>query len=328
MSTHSYGTGPCRPVLVCAPLGDRSADAVIEALGRREVPVARIDPGVDFPLGSTLSACFDPGRGMTGVLETTSRRVLLDAVRAVYHRQATDYGPAFTHLSDQDALFAVAQARHGLGGVLAALPCLHVNHPHAATAASYKPVGLAAALRVGLSVPPTLITSDPEAARAFAKRHGPIVYKVLRTVRYRDPDDRPLTVWTTAVDPDDIDDAVAGTAHLFQARVDAVADLRVTFVGGRMFVARIDSGLLDWRSDYDRHRYDVVDLPEPVAAAVTRYMRDQRLCYGALDLAVTSSGEHLFYECNPLGRYGWIEAATGMPISAAIADLLRNGSPP
>ncbi|MGW9214644.1 hypothetical protein ACWGR4_47860 [Embleya sp. NPDC055664] len=72
--------------------------------------------------------------------------------------------PAFTHLSDQDALFAVAQARHGPGGVLAALPCLHVNHPHAATAASYKPVGLAAALRVGLTAPPTLITSDPDAA--------------------------------------------------------------------------------------------------------------------------------------------------------------------
>ncbi|MFJ8745865.1 ATP-grasp ribosomal peptide maturase [Embleya sp. NPDC127516] len=318
-----------RPVLVCAPLGDRSADAVVEELGCRGVPVARLDPGVDFPGGLTVSARFDAGHGpvVAGVLETASRRVVLDDVRAVYHRHATDYGSAFAHLPVQDALFATAQARHGVGGVLAALSCLQVNHPHASSAASFKPVGLAAALRVGLTIPPTLITSDPDAARAFAKQHGPIIYKVLRTVRHHDMSDRPLTVWTTAVDANDIDETVAGTAHLFQARVDSVADLRVTFVGGRMFTARIDSGLLDWRSDYRTHRYGVVELPDSVAAAVTRYMRDRHLSYGALDLALTASGEHVFYECNPMGQYGWIEASTGMPISAAIADLLQNGSP-
>ena len=36
----------------------------------------------------------------------------------------------------------------------------------------------------------------------------------------------------------------------------------------------------------------------------------------------TPSGEHVFLECNPNGQWLWIELATGMPISAAIADEL------
>lgn len=197
------------------------------------------------------------GEAVHGMLTTPSRRVPLADVRAVFHRHHADYGTAFAHLPEQDALFASAQARHGLGGVLAALPCLHVNHPHAATAASYKPYGLATAVRCGFTVPSTLITSDPEEAKAFAETCGPVIYKVLRNARYLDHTGEPMTIWTTAVQPGDIDDTVSGTAHLFQARVDSVADARVTAVaspsGLRLFGVRIESGLLDWRSNYDMH---------------------------------------------------------------------------
>ncbi|MGW4639272.1 hypothetical protein ACWEN6_12125 [Sphaerisporangium sp. NPDC004334] len=41
---------------------------------------------------------------------------------------------------------------------------------------------------------------------------------------------------------------------------------------------------------------------------------------------LTPDGRHAFLEINPNGQFLWIEAATGLPISAAIADLLANGS--
>ncbi|WP_406277858.1 hypothetical protein [Embleya sp. NBC_00896] len=210
--------------------------------------------------------------------------------------------------------------------MLAALPCLQVNHPHATAAASYKPIGLAAAVRAGFTVPPTLITSDPDAARTFAKDHGPVIHKLLRVTRHLDPDEMPLTVWTTAVEPDDIDDDVAGTAALFQTRVDSVADMRVTVVGGRRFAVRIDSGLLDWRTDYDRHTYRPIDVPPEVADSITAYMADLRLVYACFDFALTAADDWVFYEANPSGQYGWIEAATGLPITPTFADLLQNGT--
>jgi len=38
-------------------------------------------------------------------------------------------------------------------------------------------------------------------------------------------------VRTEEICPDDIDDSVSGTAHPFQARVNKVADVRVTVIG-------------------------------------------------------------------------------------------------
>ena len=43
-----------------------------------------------------------------------------------------------------------------------------VNHPVRHAAAGYKPVQLAAAVRCGLTVPDTLITSEAHAVREFA----------------------------------------------------------------------------------------------------------------------------------------------------------------
>ncbi len=115
-------------------------------------------------------------------------------------------------------------------------------------------------MRCGFRVPPTLVTSEPEAARAFVKAHGPAVYKPLSTPLYR-IDGVSCTVEVAEVTADQLDERVAGTAHLFQRRVDKVADVRVTVIGRKVFAVRIDSGLLDWRTDYDRLAYTVVEPP-------------------------------------------------------------------
>jgi len=46
------------------------------------------------------------------------------------------------------------------------------------------------------------------------------------------------------------------------------------------------------------------------------------LCYGAIDMILTPDGRYVFLEINPSGQYAWIEMQTGLPISAAICDLL------
>jgi hypothetical protein len=236
-----------RTVLVVTNLDDPTADLVIEELNTRGVPVMRVDSG-DFPADLQLSAFAAGGRGQLwwGRLETPTRVAHLEAVRALYYRRPSGF--VFPHLSEQDARFAVAQARHGLGGVLTCLPgCLYVNHPNRIGDAEYKPAQLAAAVSVGFTVPATLITNELETARAFVKEHGAVICKPLALPPYI-LDGVSCTMLTTEVEPDDLDDTVAATAHLFQARVDKVADARVTVIGERVFCVRIDSGLLDWRA--------------------------------------------------------------------------------
>jgi len=308
-----------RPVLVVTSLHDPTADVVIGELHGRDVPVVRLDSG-DFPASLSVEAEIT-SNGIGGRLLTPSRTADLAAVRALYYRRPTGF--AFPHLDDQDARFAITQARFGLGGVLAALPgCLYVNHPHRIGDAEFKPSGLAAAVAAGFLVPPTLITSSPDAARAFVKRCGPVIYKPLHNPVYQ-VDGVPNVVKVAEVSAADIDDGVAGTAPLFQKCIPKSADVRVTVIGTRVFCVRIDSGVLDWRTDYDRLTYTPVAPPPGIVRALRHYMGHFGLVFGAFDFCVGEDGQWWFLECNPSGQWYWLEPETGLPLCAALADLLE-----
>lgn len=308
-------------ILVLTCLEDTSADMVISHLITRGAQVARFDPGIDFPARATISSVFgmEPPRGR---LITDSRHVELERVRAVYYRRPTPYP---TGDGSQVERFVGREAKFGLGGILAMLPCRYVSHPWTLLAAEHKPLQLAAAQRAGFAVPATLITNDAEDARAFASEHGPIVYKPLRGGPYTDAGGELRAIWTTPVHAGELDDSISQTVHMFQAEVNKTADLRVTVVGELVFCVRLDSGLLDWRTDYDRIAYTVIDPPAGLPEKCFAFLDDLGLRFGAFDFALTESGP-VFLECNPNGQWGWIEDETGLPIARAIADLLLEDS--
>lgn len=176
-------------------------------------------------------------------------------------------------------------------------------------------------------MPPTLVTNDPAEAREFIDAHGQVIHKTLRWTPYERAG-VPVTGWAEPVTAAEVDDSVSVTPHLFQARVDKVADLRVLVVGRRVFAVRIDSGLLDWRKDYSALSYAVVDLPDHVNKALLGYLEHFELLSGSFDLAVDRTGDYWWLELNPNGQWGWLEARTGLEMSAAFADLLTRGDAP
>ncbi|MFB4426895.1 ATP-grasp ribosomal peptide maturase [Streptomyces sp. QL37] len=308
-------------VLVVTSIDDPTADLVTAELHDRGVPVTRFDSG-DFPTTLAVTATIT-GDGLSGTLSTPSRIADLASVRSLYYRRPSGF--TFPGLDAQTARFALAEARYGLGGVLASLPaCLYVNHPHRIGDAEFKPSGLAAAVDAGFTVPPTLITSNPDAARDFIGRHGPVLYKPL-SAPPDSLDGSSRTVNVADVTADEIDDAVNTTAHLFQHRVDKIADVRVTVIGSRVFCVRIDSGLLDWRTDYDRLSYSVVEPPPGIREALHAYLSQFWLAFGAFDFAIDRYGAWWFLECNPSGQWAWLQEETGLPMVAAMADLLEKG---
>ncbi|MFC9086665.1 ATP-grasp ribosomal peptide maturase [Nocardiopsis dassonvillei] len=315
-----------RTVLVVTALEDPTADLVITELHERGVPVTRLDPG-DFP-GTVRLSAEATGNGLGGRVHTPTRSLPLDGVRSVYWRRPSPY-QAPPHLDAQDAQWAIDQARWGLGGVLASLPnALYVNHPWRNRDAESKPAQLAAAHACGFRVPLTLITNDLTEARQFTARHGPVVYKPLWRGDYRAGDGTGRTIWVRAVGPHELDESVAGTAHMFQARIDKEADWRATVVGDQVFCVRIDSegGPLDWRADYDRLSYSVVTPPDGIVDAVRLFLRRFDLLFGCFDFAVAKDGTPYFLELNPNGQWSWINE-TRVGITAALADLLQKGQP-
>ena len=312
------------PVLVVSQLDDATADVVIEELNRRRVPVVRLDPG-DFPAGMTVAAYLDSG-GMRGSVSTATRRVDLDRIRSVYWRRPRPYAAPPDLVDEQDGRWCREEARYGLGGILAGLAHAHyVNHPARNGEAEYKPAQLATAARCGFDIPPTLLTNDEHAAHDFAREHGPVIYKPLRNTDYQDADGRALTVWVEEVDPNDLNAGVARTMHLFQKRVQSVADLRVTAVGEEVFTVRIDgSPGADWRRHYSALSYSLVDTPSHLARSISTYLDAFGLVFGAFDFGVDGEGRTWWYECNPNGQFAWFPASITSRIVTALADRLQH----
>jgi ATP-grasp ribosomal peptide maturase len=312
------------PVLVVTSIDDATADPVTQRLFDRGVPVMRLDPADFMGAESVMSARFDPA-GLSGFIRTASRELELRKVRAAWWRRPTPFQTPIDWPADV-AKFAVNEAGYGFIGVLAALTgCLWVNHPWSNRAAEHKPAQLTTAAACGFTVPRTLITNDLAEARKFVTTVAPALYKPLRSTPLKAPDGSSGTIRVAPVTADELDESIAGTAHMYQAQVRKIADIRVTVAGRSIFAVRIDSDLLDWRSDYDALTYTLVPCPPKTEKLIRQYMKSFGLVFGAFDFALTAAGDWVFLECNPNGQWAWITEQEAL-VADVLTDILEKGN--
>ena len=196
-------------VLVLGDEGDWSAAEVGRELDARGVRWQLLDT-IDFPQRMRMDARLDSTGGWRGEFVTDNGATLrLDEVTAVYYRKPRDFDlPA--GLSGPERRFSHAQARVGLGGVLASLPARWISHPAALADAEYKPRQLELLRRAGLAPPPTLITNSATAVREFAAAHGDLAVKPLaEPIVWEDGGES--AVYTRRISADDLDDSTAST---------------------------------------------------------------------------------------------------------------------
>ena len=310
-------------VLILTHPFDPTADKVVDELNHRGVPLFRCD-AADFPERLVAGAELR-GTRWSGQLQTARRRLELDDIVGIYYRRpaAFEFHPS---LSDDERRWAAIQARMGFGGLLASLdPWL--NHPHNIGYAEYKPVQLRQAVTCGLRVPRTVVTNDPEAAQKFVSRVGQTVCKPFGGAGVSDEDGF-QHVFTTKVTADQCANPnISRTMHILQEWVPKRYEVRLTVVDDRFFAARIDAGsdaaYVDWRSDYHSISYSVMKTPDAIHSRVSTLLDLMGLRFAALDFAVDPDGHWWFLECNPNGQWAWIEEATGLSISGALADALE-----
>ncbi|KUF17326.1 MULTISPECIES: ATP-grasp ribosomal peptide maturase [Streptomyces] len=322
-------------VLILTDKTDITAGRVAAELAIRGVPLVRLDPA-EFPTRLSMSAEITTGAPWTGALNSradSSPVVDLASISAVYYRRPTQFRlPDGMNRAEQT--FAYGEARRGFGGVLGALDSARwVNDRVAAAQAEYKPLQLATATRVGLTVPDTLITSEPDHAYQWAKQQdGPIIYKPLSGIWHADGG-TVRVIYTNAVQDLDslLDPSLGHTAHLLQRQVPKDHEARAIVVGQKVFTVAIDAstsrGRNDWRSDYDHLAYRVITLPQTIADKLVALHHELGLVFGAVDLIHRPDGEWVFLETNQTGEWDWLAGETGIPVAAALADELTVKAP-
>ncbi|MBV8541431.1 MAG: RimK domain-containing protein [Pseudonocardiales bacterium] len=313
-------------VLILASDLDANADDMITALDVRGMAACRVNTAW-FPAQLRLSVSLCRGR-WSGQLRTPAHIVELEEIHDVWYRSTEAYRmPAV--LSPVERHHRLREAKYGLGGVLAGLPVLWVNHPSRLADAAYKPVQLVRAHECGLSVPETVITNEPESVCSFAAA-GRTVTKLMGANTISEEGRRKLS-WTRVLGPDDLDDLRGPevTSHLVQRWVPQSFEVRVVVIDDRRTAVKIKAGSpdssVDWRSDYAAWTYELIEPPDHVAHVIHALMCSFDLMYGALDFIVSPDGEWVFLEVNTGGQYGWLEAATGVPLTGCLADVLVKG---
>jgi ATP-grasp ribosomal peptide maturase len=316
-------------VLILGHDSDAVADRVAAELAVRGVPVVRLNPSA-FPQQLSMGARIGDHRRWHGCLTTDAGETIeLADIHAVWQRQSSQF-VMDERMSGPEMAFAYGEARRGLGGVLAALGrCLWVNDPMAAARAEYKPVQLAMATDVGLRIPETLITSDPRGAYEWATDLGrPVIYKPLSGVWHADEGQLRVLYTSSVENPHELlDQRISLTAHLLQEQIQKTCEARAVVIRDQVIAVRIDAesddARADWRSDYDSLTYTPITLPTAVSSALVELHQRLGLVYGAVDLACDVQERWVFLETNQRGEFGWLGEETGLPIAAAVADLLE-----
>lgn len=312
-------------ILVVAPDDDDHAAEVLPRLSALGAEVLRVDLA-RIPLETTLELAFAGGEPERLALHDRGRRIDLAACEAVWWRRPARYA-ALDAIAHADARrFAQQEWYAAFAGLWHALPARWVNDPVRQDVAIRKPFQLATAARAGLAVPRTLVTADPDAARAFASTcpaDDELLGAVVKTLT---PVPGRYTHRLRATDLDALD-ALRAAPAIVQEYVDGV-DLRVIAAGRELFSMEVDARRTAHPEDCRRDWANALEtarparLPDDVARRLLATMDRLGLVYGAIDLRRRDDGEHVFLEVNPAGQWLYVEEATGLPITDAVAHLL------
>ena len=247
------------------------------------------------------------------VLCQPDRALPLAEVTAAYLRpypfppRAARHGPArlvaYRH---------VTRLEHELWQWAATTTATVVSRPVPAASNSTKPMQTRAARACGLRVPDTLLTNDPEQVRAFAARHGPVIYKAAGGTRT-------LTGLLDLADARRLE-RLSTCPIYFQKYIEG-SNVRVHVAGADVSAVEITSDAVDYR----RHVQKMVPtaLPERIAARCRAVTAALGLIVAGIDLIRTPEGEWYFLEANPSPAFTFYP--DGHEVGASIARLLVSG---
>lgn len=234
---------------------------------------------------------------------------------------AFEMGDQYYLYSDWFTEYMRRRERHGfqlawlLGLSLSGIPA--VNSPEHGSVIQLKPFQLQAARSVGLEIPKTLISNNPEKVRAFIEEVGKVVYKPTMGGSL-----------CQKVDQEALSNLhlIAASPVIFQNQVEGVS-VRLTIIGDELVSAvSIPSTTCDYRQDPQyadgKQVYEQISVPDELIKQCLKLMRSCGLVFSGIDFIRQKDGSFVFLEANSSPIYLDIEQKTSTPITAKLAEYM------
>jgi glutathione synthase/RimK-type ligase-like ATP-grasp enzyme len=170
--------------------------------------------------------------------------------------------------------------------------------------------------KLGLQVPETLITTDPDAARAFARQYGEVVYKSTSG-------ERSIVRRLTKERYDELVD-IANCPTQFQRYIPG-HDIRVHVIGDQVEAVQVQSECDDYRyaaRNGGHTRSARTELDPRIAASLRAAVCEMDLLVAGIDLRRTPAGDVYCLEINPSPAFTYYEQLAGVTLANKLAALL------
>lgn len=323
-------------ILIITHTGDNfSIEKVTEYIEHNGFEVIRFDVDL-YPMQNRLTTVFEDGSWIS-ILETAETKYRLDDIAAVWYRRAYNIGNGLKE--EMDAKFygaAMGEIRNTLFGFLESIDAYSLGKPSVYRRLDSKEEQLKIAEKIGLTIPETCMTNNPEQARQFILKHKNVIGKMQTGFAiYEDGVEN--VVFTNVIDEDKLEelDSLQYCPMQFQTRLEKKKELRVTVVGQDIYAFEIDSqkseaAKIDWRKDGLNliDQWVETQLPREIELKLLELLDVYHVDYGAIDIILTPEDEYYFIEINAAGEFFWLDNLTdGNLISKSIADLLCDKAP-
>lgn len=313
-----------RSILILGQNHDPHIDAVSSVLADRDYPSFFFNRH-DLQCGLSVSVIDGlPKVSLTSSLHSDEIACEIGAVwwRVKPTLPSEFSGPATT----AEQAFAWAEWKHFLNSLyLIVTKAEWVNPPDNQQIAGLKPHNLLAATEAGLKVPDTVFSNNADAVERILS-YDNLVYKGL-SGHLIHPDKFVYTTAISRVDLRENRDAIGLAPGIFQPRIDKSHEIRVTIIGDKVFVAKVDSqksetGKVDWRIDQDEQFFSEGELSSDTLDKLSVLHADLGLVVATYDFIVTPDGAEVFLECNPAGQWLWLDQLLNLGMLDAFCDLL------
>lgn len=185
----------------------------------------------------------------------------------------------------------------------------------------------AAAERIAVRTPTTLVTNDPNAV--VDAIGSEVVLKPLGPGHYFEGTE-PYAIYATAVAANGPELSALGSApFLAQERLRAQRHLRIVTVTDQVWAAELDATdrPLDWRIDPPAHdAFSPIPVPSEIATGALAIAAELHLGYTSQDWIVTADDAYLL-DVNPAGQWLFLPAAVSDAVTASIAAWLSEVAP-
>ena len=221
-----------RIVLIIAPEDDGHAKAVAATINSKSQFGAVIWDSGYIPTKDQISFYLDNST-IPFMIHSLNRELTLDSLVSIWWRRPSKFY-IDSDVTDQKVRdFCRRECDVFFKGVLDASGIPLVNNPGAESAANRKPLQLRMAQKVGLTIPKTILSNDPNLIRDFwRKTNFSCIYKPFTSPSWRVAETRLMTEEDLASL-----DSLRHAPIIMQEKIEKCVDIRVNIFGNKVFAA-------------------------------------------------------------------------------------------